>query len=204
AMTRVVLRHPDPFVKITTAAIAAWIIGQALVNVAVVIGLLPVIGVPLPLVSAGGSALIMTMAAIGVVVAFARDEPEARAALAARPRTVRRSIAVVARGGARRLGRRRPGRASERTSSGPVPSVRPERVNRGWVRRPGRRGIRRPRQPAPRRRRRAAPPVPGRDAHGPRHPGGARGRARAPARLPARGGATGPAAASSGTRHARR
>jgi cell division protein FtsW len=131
AMTRVVLRHPDPFVKITTAAIAAWIIGQALVNVAVVIGLLPVIGVPLPLVSAGGSALIMTMAAIGVVVAFARDEPEARAALAARPRTVRRSIAVVARGGARRLGRRGTGRASERTSSGSVPSVRSERVNRG-------------------------------------------------------------------------
>lgn len=131
AMTRVVLRHPDPFVKITTAAIAAWIIGQALVNVAVVIGLLPVIGVPLPLVSAGGSALIMTMAAIGVVVAFARDEPEARAALAARPRTVRRSIAVVARGGARRLGRRGRARPSERTSSGSVPSVRSERVSRG-------------------------------------------------------------------------
>ena len=137
AMTRVVLRHPDPFVKITTAAIGAWIIGQALVNVAVVIGLLPVIGVPLPLVSAGGSALIMTMAAIGVVVAFARDEPDARAALAARPRTVRRSIAVVARGGARRLGRRgaagrdRHGRAQRAPDAPPEVSVRRERVSRG-------------------------------------------------------------------------
>lgn len=136
AMTRVVLRHPDPFVKITTAAIGAWIIGQALVNVAVVIGLLPVIGVPLPLVSAGGSALIMTMAAIGVVVAFARDEPDARAALAARPRTVRRSIAVVARGGARRLGRKGAGgdrRARGERAPAPAPevSVRRERVSRG-------------------------------------------------------------------------
>ena len=53
AMIRVIRRHPDPFVQITTGAIACWIIGQALVNIGVVIGLAPVIGVPLPLVSAG-------------------------------------------------------------------------------------------------------------------------------------------------------
>ena len=57
AMIRIIRRHPDPFVQITTGAILCWIIGQALVNIAVVIGLAPVIGVPLPLVSAGGSAL---------------------------------------------------------------------------------------------------------------------------------------------------
>jgi cell division protein FtsW len=59
--------------------------------------MLPVIGVPLPLVSAGGSALIMTMAAIGVVLAFARSEPGAAEALAARPSVFRRSLAVLGR-----------------------------------------------------------------------------------------------------------
>ncbi|QIK83310.1 putative lipid II flippase FtsW [Sanguibacter sp. HDW7] len=95
AMSRIVVRHPDPFVKIATGAIMCWIIGQALVNIGVVIGALPVIGIPLPLVSAGGSALIMTMAAMGVVLSFARDEPGAREAFAARAGVVRRSLAVV-------------------------------------------------------------------------------------------------------------
>lgn len=99
AMSRIVVRHPDPFVKITSAGLAAWIIGQALVNIGVVIGLVPVIGVPLPLVSAGGSALVTTMAAIGVLVSFARDEPGAREALAARAGPVRRSVAVFGRVG---------------------------------------------------------------------------------------------------------
>jgi len=95
AFLRLVARHPDPFVKITTGAIGCWIIGQALVNIAVVIGLAPVVGIPLPLVSAGGSALIVTMAAMGVVIAFARDEPGAAEALAARPGVLRRSLAVL-------------------------------------------------------------------------------------------------------------
>ncbi|WP_330998313.1 putative lipid II flippase FtsW [Georgenia wutianyii] len=94
-LLRIVRRHPDPFVKITTGAIAAWILGQALINIGVVIGLLPVIGVPLPLVSAGGSALIATLLAMGVVLAFARDEPGAAAGLRARRGAVRRSLAVV-------------------------------------------------------------------------------------------------------------
>lgn len=97
AMIRIIRRHPDPFVQITTGAILCWIVGQAMVNIAVVIGLAPVIGVPLPLVSAGGSALIMTMAALGVLIAFARSEPGAAEALAARPSVVRRSLAVVGR-----------------------------------------------------------------------------------------------------------
>lgn len=95
AMTRVVRRHTDPFVQIATAGIGAWILGQAFTNIAVVIGLLPVIGVPLPLVSAGGSALITTMTALGVVLSFARNEPGAAEALTARPGVVRRSLAVV-------------------------------------------------------------------------------------------------------------
>jgi cell division protein FtsW len=97
AMFRVIRRHPDPFVQITTGAVACWVIGQALINIGVVIGLVPVIGVPLPLVSAGGSALIVTMTALGMVISFARAEPGAAEALAARPHVVRRSLAVLGR-----------------------------------------------------------------------------------------------------------
>lgn len=99
AMARVVRRHPDPFVKITTAAIGCWVVGQAFVNIGVVIGVLPVIGVPLPLVSAGGSALVTTMVALGVVISFARTEPGAAEALAARRSVVKRSVAVLSRRG---------------------------------------------------------------------------------------------------------
>jgi len=104
AITRVVRRHPDPFVQITAGAIGAWVLGQALINIAVVIGLLPVVGVPLPLVSAGGSALVTTLVAMGVLVSFARSEPGAAEALAARPSVVRRSLAVVGLSRRRRRG----------------------------------------------------------------------------------------------------
>ncbi|HZK04883.1 MAG TPA: putative lipid II flippase FtsW [Actinomycetaceae bacterium] len=97
-MLRLIRRHPDPFVKITTFAIMAWIIGQALVNIGVVIGVIPVIGVPLPLVSAGGSAMISTLIAFGILLAFARDEPGAASTLAVSPASARRSLAVVATG----------------------------------------------------------------------------------------------------------
>ena len=72
---RIIRMSRDPFAKIATAAVMTWIIGQAFVNIAVVIGLLPVLGVPLPLVSAGGSALLTTMVAIGIVLSFARHRP---------------------------------------------------------------------------------------------------------------------------------
>ncbi|MES1169233.1 MAG: putative peptidoglycan glycosyltransferase FtsW, partial [Leifsonia sp.] len=77
---RIIRMSRDPFAKLATSAAMVWIIGQAFVNIAVVLGLLPVLGVPLPLVSAGGSALITTMAAIGVVLSFARHRPEVRPA----------------------------------------------------------------------------------------------------------------------------
>ncbi len=73
---RIIRMSRDPFAKIATSAAMVWIIGQGFVNIAVVLGLLPVLGVPLPLVSAGGSALITTLAAIGVVLSFARHRPE--------------------------------------------------------------------------------------------------------------------------------
>jgi cell division protein FtsW len=72
---RVIRTSNDPFVRTVTGGVLFWVLGQALVNIAVVLGLLPVLGVPLPLISAGGSALIMTLIAIGVVLSFAREIP---------------------------------------------------------------------------------------------------------------------------------
>lgn len=97
AVMRLVHRHRDPFVQITAGAIGVWIVGQAFVNIAVVLELLPVLGVPLPLLSSGGSSMIASLAAIGVLMAFARREPGAQEAFAARPSVIRRSIAVVSR-----------------------------------------------------------------------------------------------------------
>lgn len=72
AMARILTRTRSTFVRITTACITTWIVGQAFVNMGMVTGLLPVIGIPLPFISYGGSALLMTMAAVGVVMSFAR------------------------------------------------------------------------------------------------------------------------------------
>ncbi|PID54236.1 MAG: putative lipid II flippase FtsW [Micrococcales bacterium] len=106
AMLRIIRRHNDPFVKIATAGILAWIVGQAIVNIAVVVGVLPVLGIPLPLVSRGGSALVACLAALGVVLGFARQEPGAADVLSTRPTMLSR-LAVLGTGGPRRS-RRRP------------------------------------------------------------------------------------------------
>lgn len=70
---RIIRSSADPFVRIVTGGIAVWLIGQATVNIAVVLGLLPVLGVPLPLLSSGGTALITTALAIGIVLSFTRE-----------------------------------------------------------------------------------------------------------------------------------
>ena len=75
AFIRILRTLRDPFARIVTSGVMVWIIGQALVNIAVVLKVLPVLGVPLPLISAGGSALITTLLAIGVVLSFARTAP---------------------------------------------------------------------------------------------------------------------------------
>ncbi|MFF7329230.1 putative lipid II flippase FtsW [Streptomyces sp. NPDC008150] len=81
---RVAGRTEDPFVRYAAGGVTTWITAQAVINVGAVLGLLPIAGVPLPLFSYGGSALLPTMFAIGLLIAFARDDPAARAALAMR------------------------------------------------------------------------------------------------------------------------
>lgn len=86
-------RVKDPFSRLAAFAIVTWILGQAMINIAAVIGLVPVTGIPLPLVSYGGSSLIPTMTALGVLLAIARNEPQAQKALAARgPSWVQRAL----------------------------------------------------------------------------------------------------------------
>ncbi len=97
ACYRLIVRTDDQFVRIATGGVLGWILLQAAINIGAVIGLLPVIGVPLPFVSAGGSALVTTMLAMGMLVSFARHEPGAREVLAGRPGVVKRSLAVLPR-----------------------------------------------------------------------------------------------------------
>jgi cell division protein FtsW len=92
---RLVVTTDDLMVKIAAGGVFAWVLTQAMVNIAVVVGFLPVIGLPLPLVSSGGSALMTTLFALGIVVGFARRVPGAPQALAARAGVVRRSLAVM-------------------------------------------------------------------------------------------------------------
>jgi cell division protein FtsW len=80
---RVARRSADPFLRLLTATATMWILGQAFINVGYVIGLLPVTGLQLPLISAGGTSTATTLLMIGVIANAARHEPEAVAALRA-------------------------------------------------------------------------------------------------------------------------
>jgi cell division protein FtsW len=81
---RVARSAEDTFSRLAASAITIWVTMQAVVNMGAVIGLLPVTGIPLPLVSEGLSSLLVTMVALGMLMSFARRAPGAREALAAR------------------------------------------------------------------------------------------------------------------------
>ncbi|MFF3728917.1 putative lipid II flippase FtsW [Streptomyces sp. NPDC002476] len=89
ASIRVAGRTEDPFVRYAAGGVTTWIMVQFVINIGAVLGLLPIAGVPLPLFSYGGSALLPTMFAVGLLIAFAREEPAAKAALAMRRPGVR-------------------------------------------------------------------------------------------------------------------
>ncbi|MGZ6779129.1 MAG: FtsW/RodA/SpoVE family cell cycle protein, partial [Mycobacterium sp.] len=80
---RIARRSADPFLRLLTATATMWVLGQAFINVGYVIGLLPVTGLQLPLISAGGTSTATTLLIIGVIANAARHEPEAVAALRA-------------------------------------------------------------------------------------------------------------------------
>ena len=80
---RIARRSADPFLRLLTATATLWIMGQVFINVGYVVGLLPVTGLQLPLISAGGTSTATTLLMIGIMANAARHEPEAVAALRA-------------------------------------------------------------------------------------------------------------------------
>ena len=67
------LRAPDAFGQLLAAGVTCWIVVQAFVNIGAVLGVVPITGLPLPFVSFGGSALVVTMAAYGILLNIARQ-----------------------------------------------------------------------------------------------------------------------------------
>ena len=80
---RIARRSADPFLRLLTATATLWVMGQVFINVGYVVGLLPVTGLQLPLISAGGTSTATTLLMIGIMANAARHEPEAVAALRA-------------------------------------------------------------------------------------------------------------------------
>ena len=80
---RIARRSADPFLRLLTATTTMWVLGQAFINVGYVVGLLPITGLQLPLISAGGTSTATTLFMIGMMASAARHEPEAVAALRA-------------------------------------------------------------------------------------------------------------------------
>ena len=80
---RIAKRSADPFLRLLTATTTLWVLGQVFINVGYVVGLLPVTGLQLPLISAGGTSTATTLFMLGILTNAARHEPEAVAALRA-------------------------------------------------------------------------------------------------------------------------
>jgi cell division protein FtsW len=107
------------FVRLATVGIGIWIVAQAFLNVGAVLGALPITGLPLPLVSYGGSSLTFTLMAIGMLLAFARSQPAAKEFLQTRKAAKRHGKSRSSRLSAR--SRRRYGRAGRRASKDSQP-----------------------------------------------------------------------------------
>ena len=105
---RIALRCRDPFGKRLAAGLTTLVCGQALINLAAVLGLAPLTGITLPFVSYGGSSLIVSLAAAGVLLNIAGQRGKATAQVPDRSRGNRRPRAAVARGRGGARGTRRP------------------------------------------------------------------------------------------------
>ena len=98
ACIRVSIRAKDTFGQVLALGIVFLVLGQALANLAMVAGLLPVVGVPLPFISYGGSSLIVTMAGMGMLLGIADrslDPPQGQKKKKEPPEVRRRKMHVV-------------------------------------------------------------------------------------------------------------
>lgn len=78
-LIRVAVAIENRYVSMALMCLTMWIVGQALINIGVVVGVFPVLGVPMPFVSAGGSSLVMCLTAAGAAVGLMRHQPEIKA-----------------------------------------------------------------------------------------------------------------------------
>ena len=120
---RVAVRCKDPFGKLLAAGLTALVCGQASVNLAAVLGIAPLTGIPLPFVSYGGSSLVVLLAGVGILLNIAANGEVVRARVPDRSRRNSRTRAT---------GARRRGGAARARSEGDVRRVaRPRRVAAG-------------------------------------------------------------------------
>ena len=197
---RIAARCVDPWLRIVVATSTTWLVAQAAINIGYVVGLLPVTGLQLPLISSGGTSLVVTMFVFGVLANAARHEPEAIATLTRGGRGARPANAVgrllrippPQPYRARPAGRSPPSGCRERTRP---PSVRQRAGGAPLVGRRRGRGHRRAHRAGSGVRRRDPPPAPGRRRHRPRHREGPRHPPHPGARLPAGADPAGAAAA---------
>jgi cell division protein FtsW len=78
---RIAARNADPWIRLVAGTLTVWVVSQAGINIGYVVGLLPVTGIPLPLISYGGTSTVTFMAAFGLLANCARHEPDAVSAL---------------------------------------------------------------------------------------------------------------------------
>ncbi|MDT4946838.1 MAG: cell division protein FtsW [Pseudonocardiales bacterium] len=88
---RIARRNADPFVRLVAGGATVWLCGQAVINIGYVTGLLPVTGIPLPFISAGGTSLLASFFVLGMLTSFARHETPAVAAARKSERLGRRT-----------------------------------------------------------------------------------------------------------------
>ncbi|MBM7367113.1 putative lipid II flippase FtsW [Gordonia hydrophobica] len=142
---RIARRSVDPFLRLMSGTITVLLLAQAFINIGYVVGLLPVTGIQLPILSAGGSSVLMMLAMLGMLANAARHEPEAIVALSGpAPKGLARLLrlpkpqayrASVAREQRRRPApaaapRRRPAPPRNWDGRGPAPAGAPRRGGR--------------------------------------------------------------------------
>jgi cell division protein FtsW len=120
---RVAVRCKDPFGKLLAAGLTALVCGQASVNLAAVLGIAPLTGIPLPFVSYGGSSLVVLLAGVGILLNIAANGDVVRSRVPDRSRRNSRTRATGAR--------RRGGAARARSESDVRRVARPRRVAAG-------------------------------------------------------------------------